>query len=1061
MSNGDRSVENVAWGLGSMNIAENGGNENPADPMALNVAASLLYRGGAVEEDGPLTRSNSAPPTLFDAMEDFHSEDHDHKGIESVLENAFDSEIDPQHRVHRPALFEDYGFGPKGRAPSPPLHGTGVPSQLGSAKPTSYLMASKKNLASSTGAPSPKQSPRMVPKAPQPAVGTPAAPERDNWNTRIGDVPEASVGSGVSPWSKAGVDRLNPGYEFQPSPPTTNTVPALETQPAGASSPRLPHMHTFDVPNDDNESTGGIWGPMGGGPSSPAISSSPHLAPAKRTQSLRHIASPASPILPPRNRAPSPISSQMFVPGQASGQGNIGSSQQVPLSFAEHIQQKHQQQQHQHQQPPHKVHQPQPRAFQQAQQSHKLQQPQPRTLQQQQQQQIRQRQPSPVQLQPRVPGSMPAVGSVPSPSPSPPPAPAGTPQPNGAAQYLDPPNMGATDLNMFSSSGMAPPVMPYQAENDFSKLGEYYADGGAAGPGVQAAVAQQAQRGMFLGSDMSLLGGGGGLPGSAGGSSQFALGTNSSAGNNMLFPGGVLGGPNAPNVGAMDEGSSADLKNISLQMQMAALINVQQMYAAQMAQMASIANPSNPNLNPAAINGAFPGMKNPLSMPQMQEYDERELEGMGDRRGLHGSPGIQGLDRQRKKMGEPPVGSPINRRLQRGRRGGRQDEYLGYGDRRASNVGIIGVPETIQSRSPLLETFRATSASVGRSAGASDAGSGMLPMNSGIGPREWHLGELKGHVVEFATDQHGSRFIQQQLEVASQEEVQIVLTETLEDVQILMMDVFGNYVVQKLLEYGGKQAVQLIAAELSGRMLTLSLHMYGCRVVQKVLEVLDNNSRGSLVRELDSHILKCIHDQNGNHVIQKCVQLVDPAGMQFIVDAVIAQAVTLAEHSYGCRVVQRILEHGTQEQKEPIMKEIMRNIEHLINDQYGNYVIQHVVEHGTQYERDVIIDIARKNIYVLSQHKFASNVVERCLQHGSIEQRRELIEMFIVGPEGPPNPSPLGSLVRDQYGNYVVQRILDIAEPGQRMRVVEILRDQVSAIKKYSYGKHIVARLEH
>lgn len=158
-------------------------------------------------------------------------------------------------------------------------------------------------------------------------------------------------------------------------------------------------------------------------------------------------------------------------------------------------------------------------------------------------------------------------------------------------------------------------------------------------------------------------------------------------------------------------------------------------------------------------------------------------------------------------------------------------------------------------------------------------------------------------------------------------------------------------------------------------------------------------------------------------------------------------------------MVQRVLEHGSTEQKTPIMKEIMISVQQLINDQYGNYVIQHVVEHGTEDERKVIIDIARKDIFHLSQHKFASNVVERCLQHGTEEQRTELIEMFIVG-DGPPNPSPLSSLVRDQFGNYVVQRVLDIAEPSQRERVVDILREQVSAIKKYSYGKHIIARLE-
>mmetsp|Transcript_26463 Transcript_26463/g.103094 ORF Transcript_26463/g.103094 Transcript_26463/m.103094 type:complete len:162 (+) Transcript_26463:274-759(+) len=141
------------------------------------------------------------------------------------------------------------------------------------------------------------------------------------------------------------------------------------------------------------------------------------------------------------------------------------------------------------------------------------------------------------------------------------------------------------------------------------------------------------------------------------------------------------------------------------------------------------------------------------------------------------------------------------------------------------------------------------------------------------------------------------------------------------------------------------------------------------------------------------------------------------------------------------------------------MRKIMISVRQLINDQYGNYVIQHVVEHGTEEERMVIVDIARNDIFGLSNHKFASNVVERCLQHGSPEQRKELIDLFING-DGPPNASPLSLLVRDQYGNYVVQRILDIAEPAQRQKVVEILREQVSAIKKYSYGKHIIARLE-
>ncbi len=139
------------------------------------------------------------------------------------------------------------------------------------------------------------------------------------------------------------------------------------------------------------------------------------------------------------------------------------------------------------------------------------------------------------------------------------------------------------------------------------------------------------------------------------------------------------------------------------------------------------------------------------------------------------------------------------------------------------------------------------------------------------------------------------------------------------------------------------------------------------------------------------------------------------------------------------------------------MVEIMAAISDLIKDQYGNYVIQHVVEHGDSEERGVIMRLVRSEVATLSQHKFASNVVERCLQFGSMDEREILVEMLTVGDGG---ASPLNHLVRDQFGNYVVQRVLDVAKPAQRERVAAILKTQVPAIKKYSYGKHIIARLE-
>jgi pumilio RNA-binding family len=51
-------------------------------------------------------------------------------------------------------------------------------------------------------------------------------------------------------------------------------------------------------------------------------------------------------------------------------------------------------------------------------------------------------------------------------------------------------------------------------------------------------------------------------------------------------------------------------------------------------------------------------------------------------------------------------------------------------------------------------------------------------------------------------------------------------------------------------------------------------------------------------------------------------------------------------------------------------------------------------------------------------------------------------------------------MIKDQYGNYVVQRLLEVVSDAQREALLGRVRDQLAALKKYTYGKHIVARVE-
>ncbi|XP_011089489.1 pumilio homolog 2 [Sesamum indicum] len=322
----------------------------------------------------------------------------------------------------------------------------------------------------------------------------------------------------------------------------------------------------------------------------------------------------------------------------------------------------------------------------------------------------------------------------------------------------------------------------------------------------------------------------------------------------------------------------------------------------------------------------------------------------------------------------------------------------------------------------------------------------------------FELSEIAGHVVEFSADQYGSRFIQQKLETATTEEKNMVFQEIFPQALTLMTDVFGNYVIQKFFEHGMASQRRELAGKLFGHVLTLSLQMYGCRVIQKAIEVVDVDQKIKMVEELDGHVMRCVRDQNGNHVIQKCIECVPEEHIQFIVSTFFDQVVTLSTHPYGCRVIQRVLEHCKEEKTQSkVMEEILGSVSMLAQDQYGNYVVQHVLEHGKPDERSAIIQELAGKIVQMSQQKFASNVVEKCLTFGDPSERQLLVnEMLGTTDEN----EPLQAMMKDQFANYVVQKVLETCSDQQRELILSRIKVHLNALKKYTYGKHIVARVE-
>jgi len=455
----------------------------------------------------------------------------------------------------------------------------------------------------------------------------------------------------------------------------------------------------------------------------------------------------------------------------------------------------------------------------------------------------------------------------------------------------------------------------------------------------------------------------------------------------------------------------------------------------------------------------------------------------------------------------PPLSSAMNKHQQHGRKGGEVGDFnagpknagrKSTGQRGAKKVAGGGGgldKDSVDYVSTLLEDFH-----LGKS-------------------RSWTIHDVKGEIVEFCQDQNGSRFIQQRLEIASDAERLLVLSEVLPSVQRLRNDVFGNYVVQKLFDHGNNEIKSELKSTLEGEMLSLSTQMYGCRVVQKALECVEEEDLLPLLKEFRGHVITCIHDQNGNHVIQKCIEVIskkvnmlrqnggprhenDENGdvkntveqckshgaeqlnyfeheMQLIVNCVLGTAANLSCHPYGCRVLQRILEHCTDDLKTRALDTIRKSHRVLLDDQYGNYVIQHVLQFGRDDDRDSILGIVvESGLLELSRQKFASNVVEKLLKYGNGRMRNRIVrEMLKVvegkgtsassvgGGDGNGNGKNNGSsvvllMVRDAYANYVVQTTLDVVPEGEeKILLLEELNRNSSLLRNYTFAKHIVTKL--
>lgn len=139
----------------------------------------------------------------------------------------------------------------------------------------------------------------------------------------------------------------------------------------------------------------------------------------------------------------------------------------------------------------------------------------------------------------------------------------------------------------------------------------------------------------------------------------------------------------------------------------------------------------------------------------------------------------------------------------------------------------------------------------------------------------------------------------------------------------------------------------------------------------------------------------------------------------------------------------------------------------LIQDLNGNHVIQKCLNRlsaedaqvGSRSPLDVgklptnkpqfIFDAVGTHCVVVGTHRHGCCVLQRCIDHASGNQKAHLISQITANAY---------ALVQDPFGNYVVQYILDLAEPAFTDPLCHSFKGNIPALSKQKFSSNVIEK---
>ncbi|KDQ60804.1 hypothetical protein JAAARDRAFT_124317 [Jaapia argillacea MUCL 33604] len=234
--------------------------------------------------------------------------------------------------------------------------------------------------------------------------------------------------------------------------------------------------------------------------------------------------------------------------------------------------------------------------------------------------------------------------------------------------------------------------------------------------------------------------------------------------------------------------------------------------------------------------------------------------------------------------------------------------------------------------------------------------------------------------------------------------------------------------------------------DIAGYIVEFSGDQHGSRFIQQKLETASSEEKQSIFDEIvPSNALQLIQDVFGNYVIQKLFEHGTQVQKSLLASTMEGHILPLSLQMYGCRVVQKAVEYILPDQQVTFVNELEPHVMKCVKDANGNHVIQKLIERVSP-DRLGFVNSFRGNVYELSTHPYGCRVLQRCFEHLPEEQTRPLLDelhKYTI------------NLMQDQFGNYVVQFVLENGQQQDRNLIISKLRGQMLNMSRHKFASNV------